>query len=123
MPSVEDMQQTVAKYVEMVGSGDTEGIVALYREDATVEDPAGTPTRHGTEAIREFYKILEPLDTTTTLVTSRVAGTTAAFLFTLVTKAGDKEMELSPIDVMEFDDEGKVVSMKAYWSQADMVMR
>ena len=123
MPSVEEMRATVAKYVEMVGSGDTEGIVALYRADATVEDPAGTPPRTGSAEIREFYKILEPLETQTTLVTSRIAGNTAAFLFTLVTKAGENEMELSPIDVMEFDDEGKIVSMKAYWSQADLTLR
>ena len=56
-------------------------------------------------------------------MTSRIAGNTAAFLFTLLTKAGDKEMELSPIDVMEFDDDGNIVSMKAYWSQADMILR
>jgi steroid delta-isomerase len=30
--------------------------------------------------------------------------------------AGDHRMLIEPIDVMAFDDDGKVTAMKAYWS-------
>ncbi|MBJ8346786.1 nuclear transport factor 2 family protein [Antrihabitans sp. YC2-6] len=122
MASAEQMRDVVEKYVKLVGAGATEEIVALYRADASVEDPVGTEQRIGTEAIREFYKILEPLEKTTELTTARIAGSRAAFLFTLRTKVGEQTLELSPIDVMEFDDDGKISSMKAFWGQDDMHM-
>ena len=31
-------------------------------------------------------------------------------------------MTLSPIDVMEFDDEGRIVRMRAYWGADDMTV-
>jgi steroid delta-isomerase len=50
------------------------------------------------------------------LVTLRVAGNEAAFHFRLTVTAGDNRMRIEPIDVMMFDEEGKVAAMKAYWS-------
>src|SRR6185437_7753228 len=44
------------------------------------------------------------------------AGNEAAFHFTLTVTAGDTKMVIEPIDVMVFDSEGKIRSMKAYWS-------
>ncbi|MEU7765516.1 hypothetical protein AB0B25_10400 [Nocardia sp. NPDC049190] len=38
---------------------------------------------------------------------------------TVVTKVGDQRVVLSPIDVMEFDEEGRITRMRADWSQAD----
>lgn len=31
-------------------------------------------------------------------------------------------MTLHPIDVMEFDDEGRITRMRAYWGQDDLSM-
>jgi steroid delta-isomerase len=50
------------------------------------------------------------------LVTLRVAGNEAAFHFKLTVIAGDTRMVIEPIDVMVFDRDGKIASMKAYWS-------
>jgi steroid delta-isomerase len=33
--------------------------------------------------------------------------------------AGEHRMVIEPIDVMVFDDRGKIAAMKAYWSAAD----
>ena len=40
----------------MVTKGDVEGIVALYADDATIEDPVGSALHRGSDAIRAFYK-------------------------------------------------------------------
>ena len=48
------------------------------------------------------------------------AAADTAFLFELRTKAGDQTYTLAPIDVMTFDDDGKITSMKAYWSDGDL---
>ncbi|GAB2675614.1 nuclear transport factor 2 family protein [Nocardia goodfellowii] len=118
----QQIRDVVEQYVKLVGSGPTEDIVQLYAPDATVEDPIGTEPRRGHDAIREFYEVIANLDRETELRPDsvRIAGKHAAFMFTLVTKFGDQRFSLAPIDVMEFDDSGKIVRMRAYWSQEDM---
>lgn len=118
----QQIRDVVEQYVKLVGSGPTEAIVDLYAPDAVVEDPMGTEPKRGHDAIREFYDVIANLDRQTELrpETIRIAGNHAAFMFTLVTKFGQQRFTLSPIDVMEFDDEGRIVSMRAYWSQDDM---
>ncbi|MBD0323545.1 MAG: nuclear transport factor 2 family protein [Aldersonia sp.] len=120
MTSAEHIRTVVEQYVKFVGAGATEDIVKLYAPDAVIEDPAGSEPRRGHDAIREFYRSLEPLKKETELLTVRVAGKAAAFWFRLSTEAGEQTMNLSPIDVMHFGDDGKVLSMKAYWSQDDL---
>ncbi|MFD0363929.1 nuclear transport factor 2 family protein [Nocardia sp. GCM10030253] len=119
----QQVRDVVEQYVKLVGSGPTEEIVNLYAADATVEDPIGTPIKQGHDAIREFYDVIANLDRETELKpeTIRIAGNHAAFMFTIVTKFGDQRFTLTPIDVMEFDDDGKIISMRAYWSPEDMV--
>ncbi|WP_433714180.1 nuclear transport factor 2 family protein [Nocardia sp. CA-084685] len=116
------IRDVIEQYVKLVGSGPTEAIVDLYAPDAVVEDPIGTEPKRGHEAIREFYEVIGNLDRETQLHADsvRIAGNHAAFMFTLVTKFGDQRLILSPIDAMDFDDEGKIVAMRAYWSQDDM---
>ncbi|MFI6867526.1 nuclear transport factor 2 family protein [Nocardia sp. NPDC050406] len=116
-------RDVVEQYVKLVATGPTDDIVALYADNATVEDPIGTPTRVGHAAIRELYAALEGVaERSTELHDVKVAGKHAAVSFTLVTVFGDKRMTLSPIDIMEFDDDGKIVAMRAYWGPDDMVM-
>lgn len=120
----EQIRAVVTKYVELVGSGPTEAIVELYAPEATVEDPVGSAVRHGHQAIREFYDILAPLDRETELRADsvRVAGNEVAFQFTIVTRAGGQRFTMSPIDFMEFDESGKILRMRAFWSQSDMAI-
>jgi steroid delta-isomerase len=97
-------------------------VVALFADGATVEDPVGTEVRSTPEAIREFYSALEGLEQEGRLLTARVAGGQAAFQFELSTRAGDKTYTLSPIDVMTFDDDGRITSMRAFWGNGDLVV-
>ena len=53
-------------------------------------------------------------------MTLRVAGNEAAFQFRLTVTAGEHRMVIEPIDVMVFDDRGKITAMRAYWSAADV---
>ncbi|ONM46530.1 nuclear transport factor 2 family protein [Nocardia donostiensis] len=116
------IRDVVEQYVKLVGSGPTEAIVDLYAPDATVEDPIGTPPKQGRDAIREFYTVLANLERETSIHpdTIRITGNHAAFMFTLVTKAAEQRITLHPIDVMEFDDEGRIVHMRAYWGPDDL---
>ena len=55
-----------------------------------------------------------------TAASLRVAGNEAAFQFALTISSGDHRMRIEPIDVMVFDREGRISSMKAYWSPGDV---
>ena len=118
----EQIQQTIEQYVAGVAGGTTDEIMDLFAEGATVEDPVGTPVRTTREEIREFYGALESMEQEGELLFARIAGGQAAFHFKLATKAGDQTYTLSPIDVMTFDDDGKITSMRAFWGEADMVV-
>ena len=53
--------ETIQSYVDLVGKGTADEILALYAEGATVEDPVGTDVRTTRESIHEFYAAIEPL--------------------------------------------------------------
>ncbi|BBZ12519.1 nuclear transport factor 2 family protein [Mycobacterium branderi] len=119
MPSAQHIADTVNRYISLVAKGGADDIAELYAEDATVEDPVGGEVHIGRQAIRGFYSAIENSERECELVTLRVAGNEAAFQFRLTVKAGgppSSGMVIEPIDVMAFDDEGKVAAMKAYWS-------
>ncbi|MEB3980436.1 nuclear transport factor 2 family protein [Mycobacterium sp. 663a-19] len=124
MPNATDKTQaitdTVNRYIELVAKGSADDLVELYADDATVEDPVGGEVHIGRHAIHGFYSALDDAQRECELVTLRVAGNEAAFHFRLTVTAGGHRMVIEPIDVMVFDDQGKVAAMKAYWSAADV---
>ncbi|MEW5808294.1 MAG: nuclear transport factor 2 family protein [Actinomycetota bacterium] len=110
------LQGFVQRYLDTVAAGSADDVAALYAEDATLEDPVGGGEVHiGRQAIAGFYKGMEgDHDITTELLTFRAGGHEAAFVFA-VTVGG--AMRIEPIEVMTFDGDGKITSMKAYWGQ------
>lgn len=114
MANKDDITKTVQRYLEFVAQGRVDDIVELYADDAVVEDPVGTERHVGRDAIRRFYSAIEGAQGAAELVTLRVSGDEAAFLVRwTMTSVG---VRLEPIDVMAFDDDGRITSMKAYWS-------
>lgn len=120
-PSSDAIRATVENYIRSVAKGTTDDVLALYAPGATVEDPVGTEPRTTEAALREFYGVIEPLAQTGELLTLKIAANNAAFLFRLTTHLGEQNLVMEVIDVMTFDDDAKITSMKAYWSQDDMV--
>jgi steroid delta-isomerase len=120
MPTAEHITETVNRYLELVAKGNADGVVELYADDATVEDPVGGEVHIGRQAIRGFYGNVEGVQGDAELVTLRVAGHEAAFHFRLTLELGEAKLRVEPIDVMVFNGEGKIQSMKAYWTPEDM---
>ncbi|WP_300680866.1 nuclear transport factor 2 family protein [Nocardioides sp.] len=117
--SREAILETINSYVSLVASGTADEILALYAAGATVEDPIGSEVRTTRESIHEFYAVLEDLQQDATLQVAKVGDGQAAFLFELVTKTDDATYTVAPIDVMTFDDDAKITSMRAFWSDED----
>ena len=108
------------RYPELVSKGDVDAIVALYADDATIEDPIGSELRRGRDAVRAFYQAAAG-----TVVMKRsgpvhVAGSEAATpLIALIGPEGHQQV-LDIISVMRFDADGRIASMRAFWSMDAM---
>lgn len=119
MISAEQIQATMARYVELVDSGDIDGILALYSQEAIVEDPVGQPPLQGLVAIERFYRDGLGASNVSAVLTGPVRATLngcGAMPFRVDMEWAGQPCSLHVIDVMEFDAHGKIRSMKAYWS-------
>ncbi|WP_182358509.1 nuclear transport factor 2 family protein [Tomitella gaofuii] len=122
-PAPEAVRKTIEAYITAVTTGTVDEIVGLFAPGATVEDPVGSGVRDTEESIREFYSVVAGMKQTGEIYTARIAGASAAFHFRITTEAGDQTVEITPIDVMTFDDDAKITSMRAYWGPEDMVTK
>ncbi|MEE2031092.1 nuclear transport factor 2 family protein [Rhodococcus chondri] len=119
-PAPDAIRGTVEAYLAALRSGSSAAIVALYADDATLEDPAGTAPKVGRDAIAQFYSALDGSPQKAELLTLRVSGASAAFHFRVTSPVGDHEYEVEPIDVMTFDEQARITSMRAYWSSENL---
>jgi steroid delta-isomerase len=108
-----DLKALVTRYLDTVAAGKAAAVAALYAEDATLEDPVGGGEVHiGRQAIEGFYKTIEAAEIKSELLTFRSGGNEAAFVFALTVGGA---MRIEPIEVMTFNSDGLVTSMKAWW--------
>ena len=107
----------VERYVAAFNAGDAAAIAALFADDASVQDPIGTPSHVGREAITQFYRAA--IKTGARLTPTgpiRVAGSFAAFPFCVQLEMGGSEMIIDVIDTMRFDENGRIEEMRAYFN-------
>lgn len=122
MPSQEAIAHTVNRYLELLVKGTADDVLTLYAADAVVEDPVGSELRRGHDAIHEFYAAIQDAKKEAELTELRVAGNEAAFVWRLKVDLGNARTSISPISVMEFDEDAKITSMRAFWSPSDVQM-
>lgn len=122
MASEEQMRAAMQEYINAFNRDDYEGIVSLYADDATVEDPVGSEPKRGRDEIDAFYA--QAMKTGARLKLSAPIrashGNAAAMAFEVSLNYQGQDMVIHVIDVMTFNDEGKFTSMKAYWGPEDM---
>jgi steroid delta-isomerase len=119
--SEEHIAAVMQQYVDAISAGDLDAIVALYSEDAVVEDPVGSDPHRGHAAIREFYKMgVASLDKMVLEGKVRARERWGACAMLAYPKGAEGKMVIETIDVMVFDDEGKIVSMTAYWGNGNI---
>lgn len=117
---IEQRVAVVNNYVKALNTKDLSIIKAMYAKNASVSDPLGTPAKEGFDAVIKFYAegaFNEQAKLSAELTGPvRVAGNSAAFSFNVYFNG----VKLEVIDVFEFNDEGKVEVMKAYWSNSNI---
>lgn len=121
MNTAEHMSAVVQRYVDALNASDLDGIVALYADDATVEDPVGSEPQRGIAAIRSFYanSLKLPLKVELTQEVRAVANE-AAFAFTVSFEYKGRKTTIAPIDHFRFNKTGKVVSMRALFGEKNI---
>lgn len=120
MNQIEHYTNAVDSYLRGLNEKDLEGILSLYAENATVEDPVGSKVLEGMDAIKKFYAEAVTMDLN--LVRTgpvRIAAHEAAFPFYLEMEYKGKLMRTEIIDVFRFDEAGKIVSMRAFWGSSN----
>lgn len=123
MVSTATIREKMELYVKLVNKRDIDAILGLYANNATVEDPVGVEPLQGIEAISRFYHEglgqSEASAEQTGDVRTTISGEGAIPFQVKVTFEGTPCV-ITVIDVMQFNDAGKITSMKAYWSQDNL---
>jgi steroid delta-isomerase len=126
MTTPDDMRATLERYLEMVGRGDVDGVVALFADSISVEDPVGGgPGTHvvgraNVEAFfRKGFERSRPAPKSTGAIRT-TAGNEAAVPFVLRLTLRGRCYDVDVVDVVTFDDEGKITSLRAFWNAAEM---
>ena len=119
MPSKSDIENVVKAYVDRVAQHDPEKVADLFAPNASVEDPVGTELKADRQAIVDFFAVIANMEETTTgLMWTAVAADTAVFQFNLRGANGGRGDQVTPIDIMSFDEDAKILTMRAVWDPA-----
>lgn len=124
MPSEQTMKAAMQAYIDCFNRSDAAAIADLYSEDATVEDPVGSPVKQGKAEVAAFYKMAVATGAKLKLAAPIRAshGNSAAMAFDVQLNMPTGEAIIQVIDVMTFDEAGKFTSMRAFWGKSDMVL-
>ncbi len=117
------IRDAVQAYCAAFTARDRAAYAALFAADAWIEDPVGTPRHEGADAIGAFFEASASLaDSIELRLTGpiRVAAGECAFPMQARPNIGGATYCVDIIDVMTFDDAGKITTMRAFWDAAEM---
>ena len=121
-----DMSVRSATAVE---SGDREGWLALFADDAVIEDPIGESSfdpggkgHRGIDAIAAFYdNVISKSPVRFTVRESYAAGKECANVYTITTDlGGGTRAVIDGVFTYLLDDDGKLAAMRGFWEQDSM---
>ena len=120
MPTPEQIRTTVDAYVDAYAKNDKAAFLALWASDGVLEDPVGTPAHAGVDALGAFWDGARELADRIVLAPQDViiAGGEAAVVIEINAHMGDAGLVMHAVDIMNFDDDGRLTSVRAYWDMA-----
>ena len=119
------IRTTVEQYVTRFNAGDFDGVVALFTEDASQEDPVGTPPNVGHEAIRQFFANVEGVGKPQLKVLHDpiIVGNEAVLTFSVITEIGDQKVTVPfVVDHMTLADDGRIAKIRAFFDPTSMTV-
>jgi steroid Delta-isomerase len=120
--SVDAILRTIERYQSTFSADDREGWLALFTDDAVLEDPVGSPVHQGRAAIAGFWDTVHARTERGTVRMTQgpaVCGLEAAWAFELdVTLRSGRRSLVEIIDHGTFTEDGHIRSIRAFWSPA-----
>jgi len=121
MPSDIEMKQVLQAYFDAFNRADVDGLMALLADDATVEDPYGSAVKSGRAILSEFYR--ETIATVPSAPMRGSHGDSAALAYDAIFSTSNGDVKAtSVIDVMTFDADCKIKTMRAYFGPSDIFL-
>lgn len=116
------MKAAMQQYIDGFKAGDAEMLYSLFADNARIEDPVGGGNIvEGKEAIRAFYegavKVVDRLELEAPIRSSY--SNAAAMPFVIYFEMDGEPTVTRAIDVMTFNEDGKIIDMKAYHGPSD----
>ena len=114
--------RTIERYQSTFSADDREGWLGLFADDAVLEDPVGSPVHEGRAALEAFWDTVHARTERGTVRMTQgpaVCGLEAAWAFELdVTLKGGRRSLVEIIDHGTFTEDGRIRSIRAFWSVA-----
>lgn len=124
MASTEQLRSTLDQYVARFNGGDADGWAALFAEDATQEDPVGSPVNTGREAIAGFYTTMLANFGAVTLSFPHdpvIVDHEAVMFLEASAGAPGSQVRIPLIaDVVTFDADARIRSLRAFFDPASI---
>jgi steroid Delta-isomerase len=124
--SPEDISRGVKAYFAAIRAMDVEAWVATFAPDAVSYDPVGAPPTAGHDALRQFFDGIAGAFEKVSFAEDHVfiAGNGAAVKWTAHGRGKNKrDVRFEGIDVFEFNDQGLIQTVRAYWNPAEVMMQ
>jgi len=120
--SADEASGLVDRYISAFNTRDRNTYISLFADGATVEDPLGSPPIKSESQLGTFFDATTsvPLHLELEQDSIRVSGNHVTFRFQLELGVGTSQVATKPVDVLDLDGSGKIVSLVAYWKPAEL---
>lgn len=119
----EQVRQAIEQYVDAWTNNDKAKLLAVFAENATWEDPVGTPAFKGRDGVAQFWDFAhqgEERSLTPKVEQIITCGNEGILRFVMQVRLPEKNqgLDLHVVDHFVVNDDGKVQSARAFWDEA-----
>jgi steroid Delta-isomerase len=119
MPSADALRNTLEAYFAAIAARDPRRIASLFAEDGEIEDPVGSPIRHGRDGVAGLFSagvaaLASHVEINVLAALPSGASIAAHWTMTARGKAG-RAVKAEGIDVLQIDANGLIVRAEGYW--------
>jgi len=123
MSTQSEMKAALQAYIDGFNADDPDAIMALFADNAVIEDPVGSPLKSRAEFeafIRQGVKFGARLKLAAPIRGSH--GNNAAMVFIVTFVQDGVRYTTNSTDVMTFNETGKIVRMDGLWGPGDVTV-
>ena len=121
----QQVRHVLEQYIKAWGTNDKALLLSIMADDAAFCDPVGTPEFKGHDGIGKFWDFAHQdsgRTMTPVLEEIRACANEGILRFTMQARipASNQGLDLSVIEYVVVDDDGKIKSLRAFWSEANI---